>query len=78
MKKLAKNIAASAAFVTVIALQFAVMDKLNDNNEALSLQVNHLQNRVDKVNVSNERLVSKIEKMEEQMNLKPRQLLSMR
>lgn len=77
MKISAKTGFAALAFSTMVGLQAFVIHQQSESNQALQSKVESLQNQVNSVNATNTKLLSKIEKIESDLELKPRQLLSM-
>ncbi len=77
MKVSSKSVLSAIAFSTVIGLQAFVIYQQNQANQSLEAKVSQLQDQFNKVDSTNAKLLSKIEKIESDLEVKPRQLLSM-
>ncbi|GGO70793.1 hypothetical protein [Bowmanella pacifica] len=77
MKISSKLVLSVIAFSTIIGLQAFVVYQQNQANQSLQAKVNELQNQVNSLDSTNAKLLSKVEKIENDLESKPRQLLSM-
>ena len=77
MKSRTKIALSIIAFTTVISLQSYILYQQNQANKTVQVKVNKLQNQIDQTSKANQELLSKIERLESNLELKPRSLLSM-
>ena len=77
MKSRTKIALSTFAFTTVISLQSFILYQQNQANKTVQVKVNKLQNQIDQTSKANQELLSKIERLESNLELKPRSLLSM-
>lgn len=77
MKISSKSVLSVIAFSTVIGLQAFIIYQQNQANRSLEAKINQLQDQVNSVDSHNAKLLSKVEKIESDLESKPRQLLSM-
>ncbi|GMM73850.1 hypothetical protein MTsDn5_38050 [Alteromonas gracilis] len=77
MKSRTKVALSTIAFATVISLQSYILYQQNQANKTVQVKVNKLQNQIDQTSKANQELLSKIERLESNLELKPRSLLSM-
>lgn len=77
MKISSKSVLSVIAFSTIIGLQAFVVYQQNQANQSLQAKVNELQNQVNSLDSTNAKLLSKVKKIENDLESKPRQLLSM-
>ena len=77
MKSRTKVALSTIAFATVISLQSYILYQQNQANQTVQVKVNKLQNQIDQTFKANQELLSKIEKLESNLEHKPRSLLSM-
>jgi len=77
MKNRTKAVLSTIAFATVISLQSYILYQQNQANQTVQVKVDKLQNQIDQTFKANQELLSKIEKLESNLELKPRSLLSM-
>ena len=78
MKVSAKSVLIACATFTIIGLQAFVINQQNQANKALESKVSKLQSQINDTSTRNASLISKIEEIENSLQTKPRQLLSMR
>ena len=77
MKSRTKIALSIIAFTTVISLQSFILYQQNRANNILQFKVDKLQSQIDQTSEVNQGLLSKIERLESNLELKPRSLLSM-
>ena len=77
MKSRTKIALSIIAFTTVISLQSFILYQQNRANNTLQFKVDKLQSQIDQTSKANQGLLSKIERLENNLELKPRSLLSM-
>ncbi|WP_150140846.1 hypothetical protein [Candidatus Enterovibrio escicola] len=77
MKSRTKAVLSTIAFATVVSLQSYILYQQNQANQTVQVKVNKLQNQIDQTFKANQELLSKIEKLESNLEHKPRSLLSM-
>ena len=77
MKSRTKIALSTIAFTTVISLQSFILYQQNLANNTLQVKVDRLQSQVEQTSKANQDLLSKIERLENNLELKPRSLLSM-
>ena len=77
MKFNKKVILSTIAFATVIGLQSFILYQQNQSNQIVQVEVAKLQSQVDQTSKTNQELLQKIEKLESNLELRPRSLLSM-
>ena len=77
MKSRTKIALSIIAFTTVISLQSFILYQQNRANNILQFKVDKLQSQIDQTSKANQDLISKIERLESNLELKPRSLLSM-
>ncbi|VEL95599.1 hypothetical protein ALT761_00554 [Alteromonas sp. 76-1] len=77
MKSRTKVALSTIAFATVISLQSYILYQQNQANQTVQVKVDKLQNQIDQTSKANQELLSKIERLESNLELKPRSLLSM-
>ena len=77
MKSRTKVVLSTIAFATVVSLQSYILYQQNQANQTVQVKVNKLQNQIDQTFKANQELLSKIEKLESNLEHKPRSLLSM-
>ncbi len=77
MKYNKKVILSTIAFATVIGLQSLILHQQNQSNQIVQVEVAKLQSQVDQTSKTNQELLQKIEKLESNLELRPRSLLSM-
>tara|TARA_B100001063_G_scaffold239608_1_gene263401 strand:+ start:167 stop:403 length:237 start_codon:yes stop_codon:yes gene_type:complete len=77
MKSRTKVALSTIAFATVISLQSYILYQQNQANQTVQVKVDKLQNQIDQTSKANLELLSKIERLESNLELKPRSLLSM-
>ena len=77
MKSRTKIALSIIAFTTVISLQSFILYQQNRDNNTLQFKVDKLQSQIDQTSKANQGLLSKIERLESNLELKPRSLLSM-
>ncbi len=77
MKSRTKIALSIIAFTTVISLQSFILYQQNRANNILQFKVDKLQSQIDQTSKANQGLLSKIERLESNLELKPRSLLSM-
>ncbi|WP_202942976.1 hypothetical protein [Alteromonas macleodii] len=77
MKSRTKIALSIIAFTTVISLQSFILYQQNRANNILQFKVDKLQSQIDQTSKANQDLLSKIERLESNLELKPRSLLSM-
>ncbi len=77
MKSHTKVALSTIAFATAISLQSYIMYQQNQAKQTLQVKVDKLQHQIDKTSKANQELLSKIERLESNLELKPRSLLSM-
>ena len=77
MKNQSKVIFTSFAFAAVLGLQSYILYQQNQMNQALQAKVDQLQTQLNETSQANTKLLSKIEEIESNLELKPRHLLSM-
>ena len=77
MKSRTKIALSIIAFTTVISLQSFIIYQQNRANNTLQFKVDKLQSQIDQTSKANQGLLSKIERLENNLELKPRSLLSM-
>ena len=77
MKSRTKVALSTIAFATVISLQSYILYQQNQANKTVQVKVNKLQNQIDQTSKANQELLSKIERLESNLELKLRSLLSM-
>ncbi|MFZ8200191.1 hypothetical protein [Alteromonas portus] len=77
MKGRTKVALSTIAFATVISLQSFILYQNNIANEVIQAKVDRLESQIKQTSTTNQELLSKIEKLEGNLELKPRSLLSM-
>ncbi|GFD94751.1 hypothetical protein KUL156_37010 [Alteromonas sp. KUL156] len=77
MKSRTKIVLSTIAFTTVISLQSFILYQQNQANNTLKVKVDRLQTQIEQTRKANQDLLSKIERLENNSELKPRSLLSM-
>ena len=77
MKNHTKVIFSTFAFAAVLGLQSFILYQQNLMNQALQAKVDQLQTQLNETSQANTKLLSKIEEIESNLELKPRHLLSM-
>ena len=77
MKSRTKIALSTIAFATVISLQSFILYQQNQANSSLQVKVDRLQSQIERTSIANQDLLSKIERLENNLELKPRNLLSM-
>ncbi len=77
MKSRTKIVLSTIAFTTVISLQSFILYQQNQANNTLKVKVDRLQTQIEQTSKANQDLFSKIERLENNSELKPRSLLSM-
>lgn len=77
MKYNKKVILSTIALATVIGLQSFILYQQNQSNQIVQIEVAKLQSQVDQTSKTNQELLQKIEKLESNLELRPRSLLSM-
>jgi cell division protein FtsL len=77
MKSRTKAVLSTIAFATVISLQSYILYQQNQANQTVQVKVDKLQNQIDQTFKANQELLSKIEKLESNLEHKPRSLFSM-
>ncbi|WP_334022388.1 hypothetical protein [Alteromonas sp. S015] len=77
MKSRTKVALSTIAFATVISLQSYILYQQNQANQTVQVKVDKLQNQIDQTSKANQEFLSKIERLESNLELKPRSLLSM-
>ena len=77
MKSRTKIALSTIAFATVISLQSFILYQQNQANSSLQVKVDRLQSQIERTSLANQELLSKIERLENNLELKPRNLLSM-
>ena len=77
MKSRTKIALSIIAFTTVISLQSFILYQQNRANNILQFKVDKLQSQIDQTSKANQDHISKIERLESNLELKPRSLLSM-
>lgn len=77
MKYNKKVILSTIAFATVIGLQSLILHQQNQSNQIVQVEVAKLQSQVDQTSKTNQELLQKVEKLESNLELRPRSLLSM-
>lgn len=77
MKSRTKIALSTIAFTTVISLQSFILYQQNQANITLQIKVDKLQSQIEQTSKAKQELLSKIEKLESNLELKPRSLLSM-
>ena len=77
MKSRTKVALSTIAFATVISLQSYILYQQNQANQTVQVKVDKLQKQIDQTSKANQELLSKIERLESNLELKPRSLLSM-
>ena len=65
------------AFTTVISLQSFILYQQNQAYITLQVKVDKLQSQIQQTSKAKQELLSKIERLESNLELKPRSLLSM-
>ncbi|WP_334016201.1 hypothetical protein [Alteromonas sp. S167] len=77
MKSRTKIALSTIAFTTVISLQTFILYQQNQANNTFQVEVDRLQSQIEQTSKANQDLLSKIERLENNLELKPRSLLSM-
>ena len=77
MKSRTKIALSTIAFTTVISLQTFILYQQNQANNTFQVEVGRLQSQIEQTSKANQDLLSKIERLENNLELKPRSLLSM-
>ena len=77
MKSRTKIALSTIAFTTVISLQTSILYQQNQANNTFQVEVDRLQSQIEQTSKANQDLLSKIERLENNLELKPRSLLSM-
>tara|TARA_Y100000296_G_scaffold69990_1_gene84272 strand:+ start:1229 stop:1465 length:237 start_codon:yes stop_codon:yes gene_type:complete len=77
MKSRTRAVLSTIAFATVISLQSYILYQQNQANQTVQVKVDKLQNQIDQTFKANQELLSKIEKLESNLEHKPRSLFSM-
>ena len=77
MKNRTKIALSTIAFTTVISLQSFILYQQNQANNTFQVEVDRLQSQIEQTSKANQDLLSKIERLENNLELKPRSLLSM-
>ena len=77
MKSRTKIALSTIAFATVISLQSFILYQQNQANSSLQVKVDRLQSQTERTSLANQELLSRIERLENNLELKPRNLLSM-
>ncbi|TKB02169.1 hypothetical protein E5672_13745 [Alteromonas portus] len=77
MKGRTKVALSTIAFATVISLQSFILYQNNIANEVIQAKVDRLESQIKQTSTTNQELLSKIKKLEGNLELKPRSLLSM-
>lgn len=77
MKSRTKIALSTIAFATVVSLQSFILYQQNQANSTLQVKVDRLQSQIERTSKANQDLLSKIERLENNLELKPRSLLSM-
>ncbi|WP_333973870.1 hypothetical protein [Alteromonas mediterranea] len=77
MKNRTKIALSTIAFTTVISLQSFILYQQNQANNTFQVEVGRLQSQIEQTSKANQDLLSKIERLENNLELKPRSLLSM-
>ena len=77
MKSRTKIALSTIAFTTVISLQSFILYQQNQANITLQIKVDKLQSQIEQTSKAKQELLSKIERLESNLELKPRSLLSM-
>lgn len=77
MKISSKPVLSVIAFSSVIGLQAFVIYQQNQANQFLEAKVSQLQNQVNNLDSTNAKLLSKVEIIKNDLEIKSRKLLSM-
>lgn len=77
MKISSKVVLSALAFSVVIGLQSFNLYQQNQTNISLQMKVDKLEQQLDSASKANTTLLSKVERIENKLEHKPRQLLSM-
>ncbi|WP_334022098.1 hypothetical protein [Alteromonas sp. S015] len=77
MKSRTKIALSTIAFTAVISLQSFILYQQNQANITLQIKVDKLQSQIEQTSKAKQELLSKIERLESNLELKPRSLLSM-
>ncbi|MDW5284387.1 hypothetical protein R6Y90_05335 [Alteromonas macleodii] len=77
MKSRTKIALSTFAFTTVISLQSFILYQQNQAYITLQVKVDKLQSQIQQTSKAKQELLSKIERLESNLELKPRSLLSM-
>ncbi|MFY0670457.1 MAG: hypothetical protein JXQ95_20705 [Alteromonas stellipolaris] len=77
MKSRTKIALSTFAFTTVISLQSFILYQQNQAYITLQVEVDKLQSQIQQTSKAKQELLSKIERLESNLELKPRSLLSM-
>lgn len=77
MKSRTKIVLSAVAFTSVISLQSFILYQQNQANSTLHGKVDRLQSQIEQTSKANQDLLLKIESLESNLELKPRNLLSM-
>ena len=77
MKSRTKIALSTIAFTTVISLQTFILYQQNQANNTFQVEVDRLQSQIEQTSKANQDLLSKMERLENNLELKPRSLLSM-
>lgn len=77
MKSRTKIVLSAVAFTSVISLQSFILYQQNQANSTLHGKVDKLQSQIEQTSKANQDLLLKIESLESNLELKPRNLLSM-
>ena len=77
MKNRTKIALSTIAFTTVISLQSFILYQQNQANNTFQVEVGRLQSQIEQTSKANQDLLSKMERLENNLELKPRSLLSM-